>query len=125
MGNFYIRVIRDGERERTWGCNSRGRNKNNLENYIKDLINRAEEFHNDPVGYDDTPIGRIYKLELVKNRFGEKDMYREVEFELVMPNDNEYSLAQIIRRKDITHPRECYDGTFEWKIHTKLTEEQF
>lgn len=88
MGNFYIRVFRDGERERTWGCNSKKGNNNHLDEYVKNLLERAEDYVKDPKNYNDTKIGSNYRLELVKNRFGEKFMYRVVEFKLLLPFQN-------------------------------------
>ena len=86
MGRFYIRVFKNGERERTWGCGSRGENENNLQLYLDKLLSEVREKYCS----EEFPGGIIpankeidrYRFEMIKNRHGEKCLYHELEIEL-------------------------------------------
>ena len=106
MSKFYIRVFRDGVRERTWGCGSRSDNNKNLHNIEKGLLNAAKRYQKDHINYFGTQLGNKYRFELIRNRHGEKKLYREVEIELVIPNSYE---AHINKCKDVTHITEDWD----------------
>lgn len=110
MGRFYIRVFKDGERERTWGCGSRSDNNKHLHDIEEGLLNSARRYQFDPKNYTGTKLGTKYRFELIKNRHGEKELYREVEIELIIPPNHRMACGiHIIGCKDITHITENWD----------------
>ena len=94
MGRFYIRVFKDGVRERTWGCGSRTDNNNHYHDIENGLLSAAERYQKDPKNYFGTELGTNYRIELIKNRHGEKQLYREIEFELVIPAKRGFSVQK-------------------------------
>ena len=108
MGRFYIRVIRDGIRERTWGCGSRGENNQHYKNYLSNLLNAAEKYRESPESFPGVNFGKKYRLELIKNRHSEKELYREIEIELVIPEKKSYAVYYV-KCKDVTHITEGFD----------------
>lgn len=116
MSRFYIRVYKDGERERTWGCGSRSENNKHLHDIEDGLLAASNRYAKDPEKYFGTPLGEIYKFELIKNRHGEKELYREVIVKkVVIPNmcgvgsSNGRCDVQLIKCKDETYITEHWD----------------
>ena len=110
MSRFYIRVFKDGVRERTWGCGSRSDNNKHLHDIEDGLLVAAKRFQRDPQKYVGTQLGKKYRFELIKNRHGEKELYRQVEIELVIPIG--FGIVydvNIIKCEDITYITKGYD----------------
>ena len=114
MANFYIRVFRDGERYRTLGTGSRGMNRDNYDKIIEGLISAAKRYQKDPKNYYGTVLGKKYRFEFINNRYGTKEMYREIEIELHIPPIMHGCQAHtcsvyLIECKDITYITDGYD----------------
>ena len=109
MGRFYIRVFRDGVRERTWGCGSRSDNNKHLHDIENGLLSAAKRYQKcqkDHIKYYGTQLGKSYRFELIKkNRRDEKLLYREVECELYIRSNG----VSLIKSKDITHVTDDWD----------------
>ena len=103
MSRFYIRVYKDGERERTWGCGSRSDNNRHLHKIEEGLLSAANRYRKDPNNYFGTQLGERYRFELIKNRHSEKELYREVEIQLIIPDQNCICDVALIKCKDITY----------------------
>ena len=90
MSRFYIRVYKDNARERTWGCGSRSENNKNLDIYLSNLKNEVDRYRNPVTRSSITHViprrtfGTYYRFELIKDRHGEKHIYREVELVIAM-----------------------------------------
>ena len=95
MGKFYIRVYKDDKRERTWGCGSRGQNSDNLATYLINLEKSARKyikaqtirFSNNIRTNPSYPFGNTYRIELVRNRNGEKKVYYEITLDMPFLTD--------------------------------------
>ena len=110
MSRFYIRVYKDDARERTWGCGSRSDNNRHLHKIEEGLLVAAKRYQKDPNNYFGTKLGEKYRFELIKNRHGEKQLYREVEVVLHIPRIINPSIdVHLIKCKDITHITEDWD----------------
>lgn len=103
MSRFYLRVFKDGVRERTWGCGSRSENNQHYKDYVSNLCEKITTC--DPLTYSGPTLGKHYRIELIKNRHGEKELYREIEFEL----SYKYVSASIVKCKDVTHITDTFD----------------
>ena len=103
MSKFYMRVFKDGKRERTVGASSRYDNAQNYMEYMSILFNASTRYRKNPNNYSGPVLGTKYRFELVRNRHDEKIMYREIEFELTIPPIDSFMDVQIIVCKDITY----------------------
>ena len=108
MGRFYLRVLKDGIRERTWGCGSRGENNQNYKDYLQNLLSLVNQYKDNSDILSNINFGKIYRLELVKNRHGEKEIYREIEIELCVPKSDNDNAGYIVL-KDVTYITEGFD----------------
>ena len=108
MGRFYLRVFKDGIRERTWGCGSRSENNQHYIDYISNLLYKADKCYHSDKEYSQFNFGTRYRIELIKNRHGEKELYREVEIELDILNTPIDCVSYTVC-KDVTYITDGFD----------------